>query len=89
MTKVETWTGQTQTHGFSGDVFHDSVARKFKIEVVVITPADFPEYRGDKPQTPSTVETVTITASDIDTLRERVKEHIRSRYGEIKVFHKK
>ncbi len=89
MTKVETWTGHTQTHGFNAEVFDDSAAGEFKAEVVAHTPKEIREYLGGSAQPDKFEVPITITANDIDSLRERVKEHIRSRFGEIKIFDKK
>ena len=89
MTKVETWTGHTQTHGFNAEVSKDTATGQFTADISIHSPPLPQQYTGGEVQVPVFDESITLTDKDIDKLRERVKEHIRSRFGGIYIFDKK
>ena len=89
MDRVETWTGQTHTHGFHVEVFHDTEAGEFKTKGFAYSPPVPQQYVGGKFQTHDDEEPIVLTDKDVETLRERFREHLRSNYGDIEIFEKK
>jgi len=72
MTKVETWTGHTQTHGFNAEVSKDTATGQFIADIAIHSPNLPQQYAGGSAQPPKFEESITLTDKDIDKLRERV-----------------
>lgn len=87
MDKFTGWQGMTQTHGFSVDVFHDSAAGMFIAQLNIYSP---PLMQRIVPGVPTEViqfdEPETLKHGSLDELRERTKQRIAARCGEILQF---
>jgi len=87
MNKVATWTGETSGHGFRAEVSHDPSVGQYTANIAVHSPpapqqhvagAEDPTFKFEAPEK--------LVHTDLDKLRDLVKQHIESRFGPIKIF---
>ncbi len=84
MNKIKTWMGDTQSHGFIVDVFHDPAAGQYIAEITPHSPVQ--RHVTSKPQPSKFEKPEKLMDKDIDKLLERTKNYISSHFGEIKIF---